>query len=152
MNTFTFPFPGLGCNGRGGVVAVTMGVAIAILASLPGLPVAAQPPPAPSPPAASPDADPLVGPRLTPTEAAARASAAPGADTQANAQATQAGRPPTDEDVRIDLVRNLNNRVVEVIVTPAHVPWHYAMVNRDTQPTAAQSGGLSTPRFFRFDF
>jgi hypothetical protein len=140
MNTF------LALRSRGGGAAVlALAMVMFVAAALPGRAARAQP--SSAPPAAGADA--LAGPPITPTEAAARVATAPGA---ADASATPAVRPPTEDDVRIDLVRNRSNRVVEVIVTPAHVPWHYAMVNRDTQPTTAQPGGLSTPRFFRFDF
>jgi len=131
-------------SGGGGTI-LAFAIAMLVMAGLQSRPSAAQAMPAP--PAAG--VDPLPAPPTTPTEAAARAVTQPGA---ADAQAAAAARAPTDDDTRIDMVRNRNNRVVEVIVTPAHVPWHYAMVNRDAQPTAAQSGGLSTPRFFRFDF
>jgi hypothetical protein len=142
------PFLAMRSRG-GGAATLALSLAWFVAAALPGLPVAAQP----SSAAPAAGVDRLVAPPITPTEAAARAATAPGAaDAAANASAPQAVRPPTEDDVRIDLVRNRNNRVVEVIVTPAHVPWNYAMVNRDSQPTTAQSGGLSTPRFFRFDF
>ena len=145
MNSFL----ALRSRGGGGVARLVLGVTLLLAAALPGRPALAQP--SSAPPAAGAEA--LAGPPITPTEAAARAATAPAAaDAPANASATPAVRPPTEDDVRIDQVRNRNNRVVEVIVTPAHVPWHYAMVNRDTQPTTAQPGGLSTPRFFRFDF
>jgi hypothetical protein len=51
--------------------------------------------------------------------------------------------------------RRRGNRVVEVTVTPAGSTHSYVIVNREGQrPQSLQdlSAGLSTPRFFRFDF
>jgi hypothetical protein len=57
-------------------------------------------------------------------------------------------------ETRIDQ-RRRGNRVVELTVTPAGSTRSYTIVNREGQrPLGADelSAGLSTPRFFRFDF
>jgi hypothetical protein len=51
--------------------------------------------------------------------------------------------------------RRAGNRVVEVTVTPAGSTRSYTIVNREGQrPANVQelSSGLSTPRFFKFEF
>lgn len=51
--------------------------------------------------------------------------------------------------------RRAGNRIVEVIVTPAGSSRSYTIVNREGErPTNVQdlSSGLSTPRFFKFEF
>jgi hypothetical protein len=51
--------------------------------------------------------------------------------------------------------RRAGNRIVEVIVTPAGSTRSYTIVNREGQrPANVQelSSGLSTPRFFKFEF
>lgn len=51
--------------------------------------------------------------------------------------------------------RRSGNRIVEVTVTPAGSKHSYTIVNREGQrPATVQdlSAGLSTPRFFKFDF
>lgn len=51
--------------------------------------------------------------------------------------------------------RRQGNRVVEITVTPAGSTRSYTIINREGQrPLSVQdlSAGLSTPRFFKFDF
>ena len=51
--------------------------------------------------------------------------------------------------------RRQGNRVVEITVTPAGSMRSYTIINREGQrPLSVQdlSAGLSTPRFFKFDF
>ncbi len=62
-------------------------------------------------------------------------------------------RKPSPE-TRIEQKR-VGNRVAEVIVTPAGSTRSYTIVNREGQrPQNVQdlSSGLSTPRFFKFEF
>ncbi len=61
---------------------------------------------------------------------------------------------PTAPEARIEQRRRAN-RVVEVIVTPAHSTTSYVIVNREgARPLSPQelSAGLSVPRFLRLDF
>lgn len=59
-----------------------------------------------------------------------------------------------EPETRIDQ-RRAGNRIVEVTVTPAGSSRSYTIVNREGQrPANVQelSSGLSTPRFFKFEF
>jgi hypothetical protein len=63
--------------------------------------------------------------------------------------------PPTDErQTRIEQVRT-SNRISEVIVTPGLGTPSFVMTNRDGRQPLTQTdmgGGLSVPKFFRWEF
>lgn len=118
-------------------------------------------------------------PAATPAPAATTAPAKPGANRRPLARLPESERakldapapapavvtePPDDEllpparqgapETRIEQ-RRRGNRVVEIIVTPQGSTSSYVIVNREGRmPLTNQelSSGLSTPRFFRFDF
>jgi hypothetical protein len=118
------------------------GLAAQSLDAPPPMPAAATP----VPPAAKPE----------PTKAAPARPADDKRDVIVEDEAL-ADLPParqTAPEARIDQ-RRQGNRIVELTVTPAGSTRSYTIVNRDGQrPLAADelSAGLSTPRFFRFDF
>ncbi len=62
--------------------------------------------------------------------------------------------PRAQAETRIEQKR-VGNRIVEIRVTPAGSTSSYVIVNREGRLPLTQqelSAGLSTPRFFRFDF
>jgi hypothetical protein len=108
-------------------------------------------------------AQPLVAPPPLPAPATAT-SPAPRPDAAAAANKPDAAAPDELPDLpparkpapetRIEQKR-VGNRVAEVIVTPAGSTRSYTIVNREGQrPANVQdlSSGLSTPRFFKFEF
>jgi len=108
----------------------------------------------------APDQPDLARPPALNTPSAAASNRAPPATSPRSRVVGHAPDEPTavappgpqpSADARIEQVRR-NDTVVEVKVTPAHVIWQYGIVNRDAQPSPAQHSGLSTPRFFRYDF
>jgi hypothetical protein len=110
----------------------------------------------PAPPALT--SEPLTAPPPLAAPATATSPAAPAtARTEAADEATPADLPPARRaapETKIEQRRS-GNRVVEVVVTPAGSTRSYTIVNREGQrPTGVQdlSSGLSTPRFFQFEF
>jgi hypothetical protein len=113
----------------------------------------------PAPPVQA--SSPLTAPPPMAAPASATSPAAPAAPstarTEAADEATPADLPPARRaapETKIEQKRS-GNRVVEVIVTPAGSTRSYTIVNREGQrPTGVQdlSSGLSTPRFFKFEF
>lgn len=97
-------------------------------------------------------------PAMGPAASAATREAAPAAKPPpADAEAVPDELPPARQvatETRIEQ-RRAGNRIVEVTVTPAGSQRSYFIVNQEGQrPANVQdlSAGLSTPRFFKFDF
>jgi hypothetical protein len=120
------------------------------------------------------DAPPRLPPAAAEPAPAARAAVArspihlPGAAPPPAREATRPDAPDTEPpddallpparrlapETRIEQIRQ-GNRIVEIVVTPAGSTSSYVIVNREGRPPLSNqelSSGLSTPRFFRFDF
>jgi len=113
-------------------------------------------------------AQPLDAPPAMPEKATPGAKPAQVAPLPTAPAARDAKSPIVEDEVLADLPaakavasetkidqRRRGNRVVELTVTPAGSTRSYTIVNREGQrPLGADelSAGLSTPRFFKFDF